>query len=79
MRRSLEVKHARSPNIRLRLSEIIYFCGAAINDIKAQTGSHGTVHRFDLSFSGPEELDKIKAKLWEAGFPAKEVENPSNA
>lgn len=73
MRKSLEVKDAHSFNIRLRLSEIIYFCGAAINDIKAQTDSRGTVYRFDLSLSGPEDLDRVKVKLWEAGFPAEEV------
>ncbi len=73
MRRSLEVEHARSPNIRLRLSEIIFFCGAAINDIKSRDSDRGTVHRFDVSLPCPEDLDRVKGKLREAGFPAREV------
>jgi hypothetical protein len=75
MRRSLEISHtrpSRSPNILLRLSELIFFCGGAINEAQRADAS-GSVHRFDVSLPSSEDMDTLKVKLWEAGFTAREV------
>lgn len=72
MRSSLEIQHRKSPNVLLRLSEIIFFCGAAINAVE-RTDAEGAAHRFDVSLPAREDLDFLKGKLREAGLKAREV------
>lgn len=72
MTASLEIQHRKSANILLRLSEIIFFCGAAINDVQ-RLDSRGSVHCFNVSLPTPQDLNDLKGKLREAGFRAREL------
>jgi|GEM_PF-5424542 len=73
MRSTLEIPHKKSSTILYRLSEIIYYCGAAINRVERRDHPAGSAHRFDVSLPAAEDLDELKGKLWEAGFEAREV------